>query len=86
VEEECMGNFRDRNESYDGTCERLGITNKELEEFKGERCRIDYDRKSSDKRCEKCGDRHFPWCCEKYRYSAHVPRICFMRAQCVRRQ
>ncbi len=70
-----MGDFRDKYVSYSYTYygEKLGITDRELEGYKGERCRIDFDRKLSDKRCEKCGDRHFPWNCQKYRYSVQEP-------------
>jgi len=87
VEKECMGNFRDKWESYKvKKCEKLGISIRCLEIYSGNAdsvskyesgyvgtCRKDFDRKLSDKRCEKCGDRHFPWNCQKYLYSVQDP-------------
>ena len=73
VEEECKGDFRDKCKfSYnDKLCEELGISIRSLEIYTGNgidipkfalryvgTCRKDFDRKLSDKRCEKCGDRH----------------------------
>jgi hypothetical protein len=75
VEEECMGDFRDKWYPYENpyVYEKFGISNWTLECFKGERCRKDFDSKLSDERCEKCGDRHFPWDCQKYQYSVQDP-------------
>jgi hypothetical protein len=63
VEEECMGDFRDKWYPYIYEYEKSGLSHWTLECFKGERCRKDFDSKLSDERCEKCGDRHFPWDC-----------------------
>jgi len=87
VEKECMGNFRDKWESYKvKKCEKLGISIRCLEIYSGNAdsvskyesgyvgtCRKDFDRELSDPRCEKCGDRHFPWNCQKYMYSVQDP-------------